>query len=715
MATCDNCRHDNRSGATRCAKCGKLLPGTVLQTRYQVRSVLSGGGQGAIYLAQALRFGNDQCIVKELRESFADPSERQSAIQMFQSEANMLQRLNHQQIPKVMDRFEEHGKQYIVMAYVQGETLEAVLQREGSPGLPEEHVLGWVDQICEVLEYLHSQNPPVIFRDLKPSNVMLGPDGHIGLIDFGISRFFKPGQTNDTWNLGTAGYAPPEQFGKGQTDVRSDVYALGAMAHQLLTGRDPSITLFQFPPLRKVNSSISGDIEAVIGKALALDPANRYQSIREMREALNNAYGIFEIRVDFVHPQMYMAEDPLSQFRIEIVSKETAHVVSGAQAVHVGLVLDVSRSMNAPEKYPQLIRAVEFLIQTLPEHYLLTISLFSDQDDVVASLRSVGECQRDIRKVIEAIDRSVAKFGDQTLLTPALSQVVERVQWLHRPNVIHRLCILTDGEIHDDHQACKLVFDQIRNLGVEVFAYGFGSDWKLEPLQSLVQPCRVGSFKPVAADRSGRINTYDITNTFGRFAQAGRNIIAADAQLTVSFLPNVRLGDVFRYQPTARYLGANVYDNKRTFQATIGSLEEGISYTHCFEERLQPTQESTHPIGMIELGYSHRGQRRVQRRPILVERTSDRRRAEQMVLQDVQETFLILESLRTSDPQELMLSLRARLNHLTMINGDQRQIDAIQNAIRQVQVTGTMDGLTEEQIAWVHSDSRGGTVQMIPR
>lgn len=714
MATCDNCRHDNRSGATRCAKCGKLLPGTVLQTRYQVRSVLSGGGQGAIYLAQALRFGNDQCIVKELRESFADPSERQSAIQMFQSEANMLQRLNHQQIPKVMDRFEEHGKQYIVMAYVQGETLEAVLQREGSPGLPEEHVLGWVDQICEVLEYLHSQNPPVIFRDLKPSNVMLGPDGHIGLIDFGISRFFKPGQTSDTWNLGTAGYAPPEQFGKGQTDVRSDVYALGAMAHQLLTGRDPSITLFQFPPLRKVNSSISGDIEAVIGKALALDPANRYQSIREMREALNNAHGIFEIRVDFVHPQMYMAEDVLSQFKVEIASKDTTHSDSGALTVHIGMVLDVSVSMNDPEKYPQLLNAVKYLIQELPEHYSLTVGLFSRREDIVVSLRPVGECQRDVDKVIESIDQSVAKFGDQTLLAPALSQVVERVQWLHRPNAVHRICILTDGQIHDG-RACAHVFDQIRRLGAEVYAYGFGSDWNLEPLQSLVQPCRVGSFKPVATDASRRINSYDITNTFGRFAQAGRYIIAADAQLAVSFLPNVVLGDVFRYQPTARYLGTNGYDNKRTFRGELGSLEEGISYIHCFEERLQPTQESIHPIGMIELSYIFQGQRRVQRRPIVVERTADKRRAEQMVVQDVREAFLILESLRTSDPQKLLLSLRARLDHLSMINGDPRQIDAIQNAIWHVQATGTMDGLTEEQTVLVHSDSRGGTVQIAPR
>lgn len=714
MAICDNCRYDNRPGAVRCATCGKLLPGTVLQDRYKVQSVLPGGGQGAIYLAQALRLGNDQCIVKELREHFADLSERQSAIQMFASEAYMLQRLNHQRIPRVMDYFEEHRKHYIVMAYVQGETLEAVLQHHGSPGLPEEQVLGWVDQICEVLEYLHSQKPPVIFRDLKPSNVMVGPDGQIRLIDFGISRFFKPGQTRDTWNMGTAGYAPPEQFGQRQTDVRSDVYALGAMAHQLLSGRDPSHKPFQFPLLSSLNPSVSKDVEAVIGKALALDPADRFQSIQEMHEAFSNANGIFQINVDFVHPQMYMAEDPLCQFVVEIASKDTMHIDAGALSVHISMALDVSASMSDPEKYPQLLRAVKFMIQTLPEHYLLTIGLFSNQDDIVLSMRPVGECQRNLTQVMESIGQSSAKFGNQTLLEPVLSHVLERVRILHRPNLIQRLCILTDGEIHDG-LSCSSVFKQIQTLGVEVYAYGFGSDWSLDPLQSLVTPCRVGSFKPVATDASGHINSYDITNTFGRFAQAGRNIIAADAQLAVSFLPNVVLGDVFRYQPTARYLGTNGYDNKRTFRGELGSLEEGISYIHCFEERLQPTQESVHPIGMIELSYIFQRQRRVQRRPIVVERTTDKRRAEQTVVQDVREAFLILESLRTSDPQKLLLSLRARLEHLSMINGDPRQIEAIQNAIRQVQATGTMDGLTEEQIVWVHSDSRGGTVSMVPR
>lgn len=155
-----------------------------------------------------------------------------------------------------------------------------------------------------------------------------------------------------------------------------------------------------------------------------------------------------------------MAEDPLSQFVVEIASKDAVHIDSGVLAVHVGLVLDVSGSMNAPEKYPQLLQSVKFLIQTLPDHYFLTIGLFSNREDIVVSLQPVGKCQQDIEKVIDFIDQSVAKFGDQTLLAPALSQVVKRVEWLNQSNAVHRICILTDGEIHDG-QACLPTFNQI--------------------------------------------------------------------------------------------------------------------------------------------------------------------------------------------------------------------------------------------------------------
>ena len=145
----------------------------------------------------------------------------------------------------------------------------------------------WADQICDVLSYLHSYNPPVIFRDLKPGNIMISPDEKTTkLIDFGIARVFKAGATKDTSKLGTPGYAPPEQFGKNQTDARSDIYALGALLHQLLTLRDPGTQVFSFPPVRSINPKVSPRVDQTIQKAVANNPDQRWQSAKEFWNAL---------------------------------------------------------------------------------------------------------------------------------------------------------------------------------------------------------------------------------------------------------------------------------------------------------------------------------------------------------------------------------------------------------------------------------------------
>lgn len=722
MRVCDHCNRYNRPNARVCAVCGRLLPGVVLQNRYELTRLLKAGGMSTIYLARARHFGNDFCVVKEMLERFADPQDRQIAIQMLASEAFILRRLNHPYVPRVIDYFEEYKRHYVVMDYVEGESLQDVLDQEGQPGLPEDRVLEWAEQICEVLEYLHNQNPPIIFRDLKPSNIMLEPNGRIKLIDFGISRFFKPGQTRDTWNMGTAGYAPPEQYGQGQTDARSDIYALGATLHQLLTGRDPSTSPFVFPPLRSLNPALSAGLEPVVAKALALDPEERYQSVREMREALQNLRGIFNLTVDFVHPQLYMQEAPLCQFMLNISSKDTTGPDQSQVMVHICLVLDVSGSMAVEtstgreveqEKYQPLLRAVRHLVETLPEHYLLTISLFSKQADLVCSLKPLAECQSAVSELVRAIDDSPAKFfGDQTCLAPALSFALDKIQLLQRPGVVHRICILTDGQIHDEDQ-CEPLFDQIRVSDVEVYAYGFGSDWEKEPLWSMLMGCQGGSFKPVAAGGADYITTYDITSTFGRFAQAGRSIIATNAELEVAFTPDVIPGDAFRYQPIARYLGSNVYSANKVFHSSIGSLEQGISYSYCFEVGLQPTQRMAHEIGTATLRYTYQGKEVVQRQPIIVHRTPDKRLAEQNVMEDIREAFLILEALRSDDPQRLLPAFKARVDLLLSLGGDQRQIQALQAAIQRLQTHGSLDGLSEEDRLWIETDSRGITVKMM--
>ena len=265
---------------------GLLSPQSMLAHRYIVVQKIGQGGMGAVYKATDSRLGHKLVAVKEMSDvAITDPLEKQQARQAFEREAQMLATLNHPNLPRVTDHFSEGGRQYLVMDFIEGQTLEEILNQ--TPGfLGQKRVLDWGVQLCEVLEYLHSQQPAVIFRDLKPANIMLDRDGKVKLIDFGIARLFKPGKATDTASFGTAGYAPPEQYGKRQTDARSDIYALGATLHHLLTRRDPAQTPFHFPPVRSLNSSVSKAVEQAILRAVEQDPHQRWPSVRQMQRAL---------------------------------------------------------------------------------------------------------------------------------------------------------------------------------------------------------------------------------------------------------------------------------------------------------------------------------------------------------------------------------------------------------------------------------------------
>ena len=295
---CTHCHHLNRDSARFCAACGAplvqagpsqtglLSPNTLLAGRYLILRKIDQGGFGAVYQASDRRLAGKLWAVKEMSDVvITDPVERQRAISAFLREAQILASLDHPNIPKVIDSFDYTGKHYLVMEYVDGSTLERLLIARGHP-FAEAEVRSWLDQLCSVLTYLHSRHPPVIFRDLKPENIMLDRSGQIRLIDFGIARFFKPGKAKDTTLLGTLGYAPPEQYGQGQTDARSDIYALGATLHRLLTCHDPTATPFSLPPVRRLNPVISQTMERVINRALEPDPRNRCQSVDEIRAAL---------------------------------------------------------------------------------------------------------------------------------------------------------------------------------------------------------------------------------------------------------------------------------------------------------------------------------------------------------------------------------------------------------------------------------------------
>lgn len=238
---------------------------------------------GAVYQARDLK-RQSICAIKEMSLSMVPPEDQQQAIQNFKIEAKMLWGLNHPNLPAFTGFFSQGQRYFLVMEYIDGLTLEELLERNRAP-FSERRVLGWARQLCDVLEYLHGQNPPIIFRDLKPGNVMLTRDGRIKLVDFGIARFFRPTSSQDTQLLGTPGFAPPEQYGRAQTDERSDIYSLAITLFQLLTNT-LSETGFGLRDVRSVNPNISPTVARALEKAASLEPSDRYRSIADFRRAL---------------------------------------------------------------------------------------------------------------------------------------------------------------------------------------------------------------------------------------------------------------------------------------------------------------------------------------------------------------------------------------------------------------------------------------------
>ncbi|HLI48122.1 MAG TPA: protein kinase [Chthonomonas sp.] len=266
----------------------RLKTGDILNERYRILRILGKGGMGTVYMAEHLHL-NTLVAIKEVRLPKASGSEQAPHEQeTVLHEAQVLVQLHHPNLPKVTDAFIENDKFYLVMEYIEGVTLEAFLRNQERTHLDVSKVVAWGIQIADVLDYLHRQDPPIIFRDLKPSNVMLRADGSICLIDFGIARRFQPGASRDTALLGSVGYSPPEQFGKRQTDMRSDIYALGATLHHLLTGHDPASQPFKFPSVRSLNPSVPESLDRLISACLALEPEARPQTAREVKEALEN-------------------------------------------------------------------------------------------------------------------------------------------------------------------------------------------------------------------------------------------------------------------------------------------------------------------------------------------------------------------------------------------------------------------------------------------
>ena len=263
--------------------------GTVLDGKYEILKQVGKGGMSIVYLAMDNRL-NKQWAVKEIKNDGSKSTE--TLLKGLEREANILKNVDHPVLPRIVDIINENGTIYVIMDFVEGKPLSDVLKTEGAQS--QRDVIEWGRALASALDYLHSMNPPIIYRDMKPSNVMLKPDGSVKLIDFGTAKEYIIENNADTTALGTRGYAAPEQFGDAQghgiynTDARTDIYNLGATLYHLVTGKNPCEPPYEIKPIRQWNPALSSGLEQIIIKCCQPNPNDRYQSCSELLYALDH-------------------------------------------------------------------------------------------------------------------------------------------------------------------------------------------------------------------------------------------------------------------------------------------------------------------------------------------------------------------------------------------------------------------------------------------
>lgn len=387
----------------------------VIAKKYELLKQVGRGGSSIVYLASDLRL-NKNWAVKEIRKQIR--LEGQSVSYSLLAEANLMKNLDHPALPRIVDIIEEAERYYIVMDYVEGETLKRILEVSGPQ--PQEQVIDWGIELAGVLDYLHHQTPPIIYRDMKPANLILQPDQRLKVIDFGIARKYKENSREDTTALGTKGYAAPEQYGGkfGQTDARTDVYNLGVTLYELLTGLVPSEPPYELKPIRDINPSFSAGLEKILLKATRSNPEERIQTAKEFANLLINYRQLDEA---------YIAEQKRK------LRKVTIPFWSGIAAICIAaclLLININLTSNQYEdllvytgnpevRIENLKKAIQLKPQGRQAYEELLNVLEPDGISEIESqslFRIYNEAMRSIKVKSEAYAEINALFGEQYLL-----------------------------------------------------------------------------------------------------------------------------------------------------------------------------------------------------------------------------------------------------------------------------------------------------------
>lgn len=339
--------------------------------KYKILHKIGQGGMSKVWLAQDKNL-NKLWAVKEISKKTA---EYQATVNEKQTitEIELMKKLSHPALPRIVEVIDDKNSLCIVMDYIEGETLSNLLDMYGKQS--EELVVPWMLEVCDILSYLHNQDPPIIYRDMKPSNIMINPDGHVKIIDFGIAREYK-GDVGDTMPLGTRGFASPEHFTK-HTDARSDIFCVGATMYMCLTGLDPSMPPYKMVPIREVDPSLSTGLEKIILKATRQNPDERYQTAEELASALESHESLDDDYLEELEQKINK-----SKFRLQM---SVLLIIAGLVLAGIGTLLDRrnynSLVNNIPESQEMAIAALEKAIDINPtaeDAYLKLINVFAE-------------------------------------------------------------------------------------------------------------------------------------------------------------------------------------------------------------------------------------------------------------------------------------------------------------------------------------------------
>jgi serine/threonine protein kinase len=660
--------------------------------QYEVVRVLGGGGFGTVFEAVESGRPGERVAIKVLHKDLAAQPD---VAQRFFNEALVLARLEHPAIPRVLSFGPWEGTYVLVQELVEGESLRAGLSRGRRSPTETVTLLG---ALLEALVYAHSRG--VVHRDLKPENVMLTASGP-RILDFGLAKILGGVRLSQSGAfLGSVPYASPEQLRGREVDARTDVFAIGVMLFELLTGRLP---VQGGPPrsfsdvmdaqlswadgadrdaLRAALPDVPARLDAFFRTATAASPADRYPDAAAALAALSGAPaptaaparppGGLDVRIEPCFSRTCFAadDDPAIQLLVEL---EVAAPPPGAALLpsvraDLVLVLDVSGSMDAPDRYPLLRRAVEELLHRMDPDDRVGIAVFSTDAEVITAPIPGAQASRDAASLLARMDRSGLKFGGATRLGPGLARALQTLRGA-APGAVRRVYVLTDGELHDT-PVCERVLSSFRDHRVEAHVYGFGPAFDAAALKRLVSDQLGGSVKPIC-------NEQDIVRTFSHIAEVNSRLVAEEGMLTLEIDAEVDAGDAWSFRPQERPLGRV---RGRRIVRELGAVESGRVYATLVELRLPPAAPGAASTPVARARFVCRsGAARVEHEQAL---HAPRGEVSGEPAPRVEQAFAVLDALRKGDDREAQLrAARARLELARLDDRDPGLLAALQRQI----------------------------------